>query len=986
MTNLLFRKVRLLCSLLLLTAGIAGAQAQTKPITGKVTDESGMAIPGASIQVKGTSSGTSTGVDGSFKLNAPSNATTLIVSFIGYVKQEVIITGKSEISVTLKAESTTLTDVVVVGYGTSRKKDLTGSVVSIKSADFNKGIVTAPDQLIQGKVAGLMVVNNSGAPGGATTVRIRGNSSVRTGNQPLYVVDGMPLDGRTAKPSVAANGLGQTPDANPLNFINSFDIQSMDVLKDASATAIYGARGANGVVIITTKKGVAGPPRLDVSYSAGVSKIMKKLDVLDAAGYRSALKQYNLTSGDEGSSADGLESILRTGTTQNVNVGVSGGSDNSTYRASFGLLDQQGIVKKTGLKKYTANLNGQYKFLDNNRLGIDYSVQAAHTTEQIAPITNDAGFTGSLIGQALQWNPTLALHKPDGSFNILGVGSAINPEAMSAAYDDNVNINSILASISPYFKFTNDLEYRFTFSINHQVGERETQIASFINIDQVFGNGQAYYGNNTLTSRLFTHTLNYNKQVTKALYLSAVAGYEYQRFDYKGRSLGGLGFSTDQLKYTDILQSPSQTNTFITSFRNPKSELQSYFGRANLNFFDKYLLTATLRADGSSKFGTNNKYGYFPSFAAKWNLSNEAFLKDNKTINQLALRVGWGLTGNQEFPAGAAQEQYTVNSNGGASLSNVANPNLKWESSKQLNAGVDYTFFGGRLYGSLDYFRKNTTNLLFNFPAIQPAPASNYWINLPANVINKGVEIVLRGDIIATKNLTWNLGVNATFLNNELKNYDGPPVLTGSISGQGVSNAYAQKLVNGRPLNSFYVRQFLGFDDNGQGKYTDGGNSQFFLGNPNPTTMLGINTSVNYKQWTLGINSHGAFGMDVYNNTANTVLPIGNLGSRNISAKLVGTKESLSNPITVSSRYLEKADFMKLDNATLSYNIGNIGKVIKGASIYITGQNLFIITKYSGFDPEVNTDKSINGVTSFGIEYSPYPTARSFLAGINFSL
>ncbi len=986
MTNLLFRKVRLLCSLLLLAAGIAGAQAQTKPITGKVTDESGMAIPGASIQIKGTSTGTSTGIDGSFKLNVPSNATTLIISFIGYVKQEVIIAGKSEISVTLKAESTTLTDVVVVGYGTSRKKDLTGSVVSIKSADFNKGIVTAPDQLIQGKVAGLMVVNNSGAPGGATTVRIRGNSSVRTGNQPLYVVDGMPLDGRTAKPSVSANGLGQTPDANPLNFINSFDIQSMDVLKDASATAIYGARGANGVVIITTKKGAAGPPRLDVSYSAGVSKIMKKLDVLDAAGYRSALKQYNLTAGDEGSSSDGLESILRTGTTQNVNVGVSGGSDNSIYRASFGLLDQQGIVKKTGLKKYTANLNGQFKFLENNHLGIDYTVQAAHTTEQIAPITNDAGFTGSLIGQALQWNPTLALHKPDGSFNILGVGSAINPEAMSAAYDDNVNINSILASISPYFKFTNDLEYRFTFSINHQVGERETQIASFINIDQVFGNGQAYYGNNTLTSRLYTHTLNYNKQVTKALFLSAVAGYEYQRFDYKGRSLGGLGFSTDELKYTDILQSPSQTNTFITSFRNPKSELQSYFGRANLNFFDKYLLTATLRADGSSKFGTNNKYGYFPSFAAKWNLSNEAFLKDNKTINQLALRVGWGLTGNQEFPAGAAQEQYSVNSNGGASLSNVANPNLKWESSKQLNAGVDYSFFGGRLYGSLDYFRKNTTNLLFNFPAIQPAPASNYWINLPANVINKGVEIVLRGDIIATKNLTWNLGVNATFLNNELKNYDGPPVLTGSISGQGVSNAYAQRLVNGKPLNSFYVRQFLGFDDNGQGKYTDGGNSQFFLGNPNPTAMLGINTSVNYKQWTLGINSHGAFGMDVYNNTANTVLPIGNLGSRNISAKLVGTKESLSNPITVSSRYLEKADFMKLDNATLSYNIGNIGKVIKGASIYITGQNLFIITKYSGFDPEVNTDKSINGVTSFGIEYSPYPTARSFLAGINFSL
>ncbi|SFD31725.1 iron complex outermembrane recepter protein [Chitinophaga sp. CF118] len=986
MTNLLFRKMCLLCSLLLLLAGMASTQAQTTPFTGKVTDESGAAVPGATVQIKGTSIGTSTGVDGTFKLNIPANATTLIVSYIGYVKQEVPISGKTEVAVSLKLESTTLTDVVVVGYGTARKKDLTGSVVSIKSADFNKGIVTAPDQLIQGKVAGLMVVNNSGAPGGATTVRIRGNSSVRTGNQPLYVVDGMPLDGRTAKPSVNANGLGQTPDANPLNFINSFDIQSMDVLKDASATAIYGARGANGVVIITTKRGQVGAPRLDVSYSAGVSKIMKKLDVLDANGYRNALKHYNLTSGDEGSSSDGLESILRTGTTQNMNVGISGGSENSVYRASFGLLDQQGIVKKTGLKKYTVNLNGQFKFLESKKLGIDYAIQAAHTTEQIAPITNDAGFTGSLVGQALQWNPTLALHKADGSFNILGVGSAINPEAMSAAYDDNVNINSILGSISPFYKITKDLEYRFTYSINHQVGERETQVASFINIDQVFGNGQAYYGNNTLTSQLYTHTLNYNKQVTTALYLSAVVGYEYQRFDYKGRALGGLGFTTDQLKYTDILQNPSQTNTFLSSFRNPKSELQSYFGRGNLNFLDKYLLTATLRADGSSKFGANNKYGYFPSFAAKWNISNENFLKGNKTINQLALRVGWGLTGNQEFPAGAAQEQYTLNSNGGASLSNVANPNLKWESSKQLNAGIDYTFFGGRLYGSLDYFRKNTTNLLFNFPTIQPAPASNYWINLPANVINKGVEVVLRGDVIARKDFTWNLGVNATFLNNELKNYDGPPVLTGSISGQGVSNAYAQRLANGKPLNSFYVREFLGFDDKGQGKYADNGNSQYFIGNPNPTTMLGIVTSFNYKQWTLGVNMHGAYGFNVYNNTANTVLPIGNLGSRNITANLVGTEEALSNPITVSSRYLEKGDFLKMDNATISYNIGNIGKVIKGASIYVTGQNLFIITKYSGFDPEVNTDKSINGVTSFGIEYSPYPTARSFLAGINFSL
>lgn len=984
MTNLLFRKVRLLCSLLLLIAGIASAQ--TKPVTGKITDENGAAVPGATVQVKGTNTGTATGADGTFKLNVPATATTLVVSFVGYVQQEVSIAGKSEFSISLAPTSTTLTDVVVVGYGTTRKKDLTGSVVSIKSADFNRGIVTAPDQLIQGKVAGLMVIANSGAPGGATTVRIRGNSSVRTGNQPLYVIDGMPLDGRTAKPNVSANGLGQTPDANPLNFVNSFDIQSMDVLKDASATAIYGARGANGVVIITTKKGAVGPPRLDVSYSAGMSKLLRNLDVLDAAEYRSALKQYNLTSGDEGASVDPLQSILRTGVTHNVNVGVSGGNEYGVYRASFGMLDQQGIVKKTGLKKYTANLNGQYKFLDDKRLGIDYNIQAAHTTEDIAPITSNAGFTGSLMGQAVQWNPTRALRKADGSFNILGEGSFVNPEAMSAAYDDGVNINSILASISPSFKITNDLEYRFNYSINHQVGERETQIASFINLPQIQGRGQAYYGTATLTSQLMTHTLSYNKQVTSALFLSAVLGYEYQKFDYKGRNLSGLGFTTDALKYTDMLQSPAQTNVFVNSFRNPRSMLQSYFGRVNLNFLDKYLLTATLRSDGSSKFGSNNRYGYFPSFAAKWNISNEAFLKDNKTINQLALRVGWGITGNQEFPAGAAQDQYILNPNGTARLSNVANPDLKWESSKQLNAGIDYAFFGGRLYGSIDYFHKNTSDLLFNFPTIKPAPSSTYWINLPANVINKGVEIVLRGDVVATKNFTWNLGVNATFLKNKLQNYDGPPVLTGSISGQGVSDAYAQRLTNDLPLNTFYLRRFEGFDANGQSIYTNGGNSLFYKGDPNPKTMLGIISAVNYKKWALNISMHGAYGFDIYNNTANTVLPLGNLGTRNVAAKLIGTQESLSNPISVSSRYLEKGNFMKMDNATISYSIGNIGKVIKNASIYVTGQNLFIITKYSGFDPEVNTDKNINGVTSLGIEYVPYPTARNFLAGINFSL
>ncbi|MGF6926578.1 TonB-linked SusC/RagA family outer membrane protein [Chitinophaga sp. W2I13] len=972
-----------LCSLLLAIQGIVGAQ--NKTITGKVTDRNGVAIPGATVQIKGTKSGTSADADGVFKVTAPPEASALIITFIGYATQEVSIAGKTTINVQLAQENTTLTDVVVVGYGTSRKKDITGAIAQVKAADFNKGITSAPDQLIQGKVSGLMILNNNGAPGASATVRIRGVSSVRTGNQPLYVVDGVPLDGRVARPSLNLTGLGQTPDANPLNFINSNDIATMEVLKDASATAIYGSRGSNGVIIINTKKGVTGPTVVDVNYSVGMSNIMRKLDVLNADEYRAALKEYNLT-GDGGGSSDGLGSILRTGVTQNVQVAMSGGSETSRYRASFGLQDQQGIVKKTGMKKYTASLSGQNKFLESKQLGIDYGIMAAQTSEQLAPISNNAGFTGSLIGQALQWNPTVPLTKPDGSLNILAKNQAINPMNMSQGYNDKANISYILASISPYFKFNDNWEYRMMYSVNHQVGQRRASLDSSINIDQVLGEGIAAYNTAELTTQLFNNTLNYTKEFSGGWNLGAMVGYEYQKFAYSGVGIGARGFPTNAVDYTDILQTPEQVNTNINSFRNPSSELQSFFGRVTINAKDKYLLTATMRADGSSKFGSNNRYGYFPSFAAKWNISNEGFMKDNTFFSNLGLRAGYGITGNQEFPAGAAQAQYGLTTGGKASLINVPNPDLKWEESKQLNVGVDFGFLKGRISGTVDYFLKNTTNLLFSFPAIQPAPASSYWINLPGKVMNTGVELSLKGNIIQSKNWLWNLGVNGTWLKNEMSGYSGPTVNTGSIDGQGVSGVTSQRLANGYPLNTFYLRRFEGFDDKGVSIYSDNGNTLYYMTNPNPKVLLGINTEVAYKKWSLSASSHGAFGFQVYNNTANTVLPIGNLGSRNIAKALVGNGEAQTNSPAASSRYLENGNFLKLDNLTISYNLGPVGKVFKAAAVSLTGQNLFVITKYTGFDPEVNTDKNINGVSSFGIEYSPYPTARTFMLGVQFTL
>lgn len=989
MTKNRLLKAILLCPLFMLI--MQHAWAQNKSITGKVSDEKGSAVAGVSVTAKGTKIGAFSDAGGNFKISVPESAKTLVFSSVGFTTQEVDISGKSEINVTLSSSVSNLTDVVVVGYGTSRKKDLTGSVVSVKAKDFNQGIVTAPDQLIQGKVAGLQVVNNSGAPGGGTTVRIRGNSSVRSGSQPLYVIDGVPLDGRSADPGLST-AIGTSPGSNPLNFINPNDIASVDVLKDASATAIFGSRGSNGVILITTKKGKAGAAKIDFATSVGFSNILKKLDILTGDEYRAALTDYGLNSGNFGSSVDAIDAISHTGITQNYSLGIGGGNENGNYRVGIGLQDIDGVIKKSGFKKYTINVNGQYKFLESKKLMIDYALFATQNTLQTAPISNDAGFTGSIIGQALQWNPTHPLYNPDGSIWIVDPAlgnTTINPLAMQAAYDDVSNVTTLLGYIAPSYKITDNLTYKMVFSINRGVGVRRAQTASFLNLQGVENRGAANFSTNELTTQQYTHTLSYNKQVTSSVFLDALAGYEYLKFANKGVGVSALDFVTDYIPYTNILQNSSQGSRGLNSFEDPTSELQSFFGRVNANISDKYLLTATVRADGSSKFGKNNKYGVFPSFAAAWNISKESFMSGG-VFNNLKLRAGWGQTGNQEFPAGAAQERYALLPGGtGAgpiALANVANPDLKWETSTTFNGGFDFGILQDKIYGSIEYFNKKTTDLLFNFSTIQPAPAGRYWVNLPGNVVNSGAEISLNTVLVSNKKIDWTFGVNAAFLHNELNGYTGPTILTGGLHGQGISGTTVQRLENGQPLNVFYVRDWQGIDKTtGQSIYADGGNSFYYLGDPNPDVLLGISTNFNYDKLSVGINLNGAFGQQIYNNTANTVTPIGNLGSRNISASVLEGKPATSDAIKASDRYLEDGSYLKLANATVSYDLGTVAKIAKNARVFITGQNLFIITKFTGFDPEVNTDKNIDGVASFGIEYTPYPTPRSIIFGLNFS-
>lgn len=971
--------------------------AQTKQIQGKVLNEKGDPIAGASVEVKSGKSSTISKDDGSFSFSVPANAQSIVISFVGYKKQEVAITA-GEINVILELQTDqNLNEVVVIGYGTTRKKDLTGAVAAIGEKDFNKGVITSPDQLIQGKTPGVMVINNTGQPGGSTTVRIRGNSSIRAGNNPLFVLDGIPLSGTAARPG--GSGGYSTDKGNPLTYLNPSDIASMDILKDASATAIYGSRGANGVVIITTKRGKSGAPTLNLNAATGLSNMLKSPTVLSADEFRDAIKFYspdNVATADFGASIKPFDAILRTGVSQNYAADITGGGDNGRYRLSAGYFNQSGILKGSGLKKYTASFNSSFKFLESKRLGIDFNILTTQTDEDLAPIDATVGAGGNIISQALQWNPTRPLKGNNDSLTYVST-IIMNPLALLKAYKDQATVNTIVASIAPSYKITDYLEYKLLYSVTRQMGRRNGRyIAGLLNPGSV-NNGAAFINNSNETDQQITNTLSFNKQVTKDLNVNAVAGYEF--LDYKSiwNTSGGTGFTDVGLDFFDYLNYSTTSGRDVNSYNSPTNQLQSFFLRAAFNYKDKYLLTATVRRDGSTKFGSSNKYGTFPALALAWNISDEDFIKDGKFFDNLKLRAGWGKTGNQEFPSGASKDRFTFTSQTITQV-NFGNPNLKWETSSTINLGVDFAILENRIYGSVDFFDKKTKDALFERTLAQPSPSGRIWVNLDGEVRNTGVEISLGGDIIRQTNLTWNVGVNATFLKNNVTGLPGY-YETGALRGQGFSGVLGQRMVNDQPLNVWYLAKYEGIDPaNGMSMYRSlkgdvGSNidpalNKYYLGSPNPTKLLGLSTQVSYKKFSASVNMTGAFGHYLFNNTLATVLGMNNLPTRNISTVFFdkAAKESTSNSAAPSNRYLEKGDYVKLSNATLRYNIGNIGKAIKNVGISLTGQNLFVITKYNGFDPEVNTDGSSNGIPSLGIEYLPYPPARSFLLGVNFSL
>ena len=965
----------------------------SQDVSGTVSDASGP-LPGASILVKGTTNGAQTDFDGKFTIkNVGSNA-VLVFSYIGLKTQEVNVAGKSTVNVVLKEDSAELKEVVVIGYGSVRKKDATGAVDQIGAKDFDNVASPSPAQLLRGKVAGVQVTQSSGEPGGGVAIRVRGNTSIRSGNGPLIVIDGVPLDGGNVSGG-GDNLLGASSARNPLNFVNQNDIESISVLKDASSTAIYGSRGANGVIVITTKKGKSKVPQLAYSSSVTFSKMAGDFDVMTP-------EQFVAAGGDDKGSRsyNWKDAVLQKGFSMNHDLSFTKSTENSNTRISLGASNTDGIVKNTGLDKYSATVYNSNDFF-GGALKVEERIMYASLKDDTTILSNDAGYIGNIIGTSLYWNPTLPIYKADGTYNVVS-NTYLNPVQLLNSYKDFTNTNKFLGSINTTWKINSKLKYQFLFGIESSTSSRKSQLLPTMDIQNVAqasvpGSTDVKYGQASINSqnkfnKTFEHTLNYNNDFSDNFNLDALVGYSYYDYTADGHVAIGKGYDMAQTNLIDNIEGGLQNEFRVFSYRN-RSELQSYFARVNATLFNKLILTGTLRSDGSTKLGVNNKYDYFPSAGIAYKVV------ENKEgiVNDFKIRGNFGKTGNQEFAPNSAISRGAYGLNGSLNVDSNANADLKWETTRSYGVGADFELFNNRLTGTVDYFQKDTKDLIFPVPAAatQPGPPSPRFKNLPGNLINKGFEVSLSYKVIEKEDFTWDVSGNASFLANKMTNFAGF-ISTGGINGQGLSGAYAQVITNDKPIYSYYMYEWRGYDATGNSIYADAAGNDTGLGTaakilldkqPLPKINVGFNTNFTYKNFDLGASFYGAFGHYIYNNTTNAYFFKGAfLGGRNVTQEAATSAQAQGDPNSPSTKYLEKGDFLRMGNLTFGYTVkGAILDKLKmsTARLYVNASNLFIITGYSGTDPEVDTDKSLNGVPSAGMEYLSYPRDKSVSVGLN---
>ncbi len=985
------KKIKFLMLIFLLgTVSVSWAQTL---VTGTVTDDQNAPLPGANVIEKGTTNGTQTDFDGNFSIEV-ANGAILEISYLGYTTQEIAVQGRSSISVQLIEDATQLEDVVVVGYGVQRKSDVTGAIGSIKSEDFNKGVVANAGQLLQGKVSGVNISAVSGEPGAAQNIIIRGVGSLRSGTTPLFVVDGFVIDNSPTGVS-----------SNPLNFINPQDIASIDVLKDASAAAIYGARAANGVIVITTKKGKVGKTEMNLSVSTAMSSLANGVDVFDSNEFRQQVPAVEGTLFDGGANTNWEDALTRTGISKNVNLSLSGAaSEKFSYYTSVGVDDQEGIYNNSSLKRYSGRVNLNQKAFDG-RLNVDVNLTASRTVNERPDI-------GSIVTDMLQLNPTIPVFT-DGEPTLLD--ERLNPITRNRIYTDEANSNRILANISPSFEIVKGLVYKLNLGVDYSSTDRDIQFEPFALLEGS-ENGELDSRITTNSNTLVENTLTYSFN-TGDHNVTLLAGHSFQETLFKQKRFESEGFAINGIepRYQDQIS----TEVLPTELTGEayKNEQQSVFGRINYGYADKYLLTATLRADGSSRFGANNKYGYFPSVALGWNISKEGFMADNDVFSNLKLRASWGQTGNQDgIPSKVSlqsfvdsrveNDTYPIDGNEvtlddypfGTVPVRTAFPDLKWEVTTQTNVGLDFGLFGNRVTGTLDYFNKVASDVVLFANRIDPIqPTEKVWTNIPnMEIKNTGVELTLdyRGNF--SEDFIFNVGGNVSFTDNKVVDSQFEVITTGAASGAGQTGATINGYINNEPIGAFYMKEFIGIGADGLNQFADIvpdgeslDNDRVVVGSALPDVIYAFYLNFNYKNFDLGLNFNGVSGNKVYNHTAMSLFSRGQL-SRNLNATAFAVEfpnESNSNSNEVSTRYLEDGSFLRLNNATLGYSLNpediGFGDWVSNIRFNITGQNLFVITDYSGFDPEVNTDADIDGIQTFGIDRFRYPSARTFLFGLN---
>ncbi|MFC4673641.1 SusC/RagA family TonB-linked outer membrane protein [Dysgonomonas termitidis] len=971
------------------------AQGGTITVKGNVKDSNGEPIISGSVVVKGTTVGTVTDLDGNYELKAPENG-TLVFSYVGFTTQEILIAGKTTIDVVMSEDAELLKEVVIIGYGSVKKEDLTGSVTAISANSLAKGMATSASDLLIGKAPGVSVVTDGGAPGSAAKIRIRGGSSMKASNDPLIVIDGVPVDNTTS-----INGM-----ANPLASVNPNDIESFSVLKDASAAAIYGSRASNGVIIITTKKGSSGKPKINYNGTFSISSKTDDIDVMSADNFRNFVKSKYA----EGSSqvnalgtanTNWQDEIFRTAFSTDHNLSVAGAAGNFPYRVSIGYTNENGILKTSYMDRWTGSLNLNPKFFDNH-LTVQLSLKGIYNTNRFAD-------TGA-IGAAAEFDPTQPVYNSESKYGNgyymslkedgtpIDIGLA-NPVATLNQKRDASRVKRSIGNIQFDYKMHFLPDLRANLNLGYDISNSIGWISIEDNspLSWVTGNFKTGFGENRdykqlKRNQLMDFYLNYVKELGSHKF-DVMGGYSWQYF-YRSES--------NIYPYSEAKQNEFGAPYYKDgdSFKT-ENYLISYFGRFNYTFANRYLLTATLRNDGSSRFSKDNRWGLFPSVALAWRITEESFMKNQNLLSDLKLRLGYGITGQQNLGTGdypyMAKYQYSkpgANYYWGDEKVQLIRPNaydseLKWEETTTYNIGLDYGFLGNRISGAVDLYYRKTNDMLNEIPIPAGSNFSNVLLTNIGNMTNKGIEFNITARPIETKDINWSLSYNVSYNKNEITKLAEDPTSIfrwGGITG-GTGN---QVLVHktGQPYGTFYVYEQI-YDTDGkpiEGAYVDQNNDGVIDGEDlrpykkaSPDVYMGLSSQFSYKNWDFNFALRASFGNYVYNNIQSNreayggawlMDPTGFLKNRVSSASYT----NFSQAQFISDYYIQNASFLRMDNISLGYTFLKPFKGLESARLYATVQNPFIITKYKGLDPEFNND---------GIDNNIYPRPRIYMLGLS---